>query len=166
MKAQDWFLVVALVCYLIFLYVAINADAVRPGSVRTVYTPNNSVSASTTTTLPARSTYCYDANVMKRLNNLHAPDGAAAYQAGYSDAIDDLLGELGVRENKFSRRPAYHMELNPNLGRTFTFKEQAGGMFFLNTSQYAIELRNRTHIVPFLNKSINSSDYTWWVYVK
>ena len=101
-------------------------------------------------TLPG--TLILDKSTIKWLSTLHASSGAVCYQAGYSDAVDDINTRLGLRTSKFRSRPANPFQYTPEIP-TYRFVMKDKGGYF--------QIDNKTYELEFLTGVSNISNGTW-----
>lgn len=114
-----------------------------------VISHNRVISLVSSTTL-AKAPIVLSVQEQEHLNReCRAKEGAWAYQAGYADACDWLLGEVGIRKG-FASKPSNGFEaIYVNRTRTITFKvDEASNSFRLNMSLYTLDLHRVSDGAP------------------
>jgi hypothetical protein len=107
-----------------------------------------------------------DEAMIKHLNNdCHANEGALAFSTGYARACDWLLGEIGIRENKFSRQPVQAMEaLYPSKNVSAVVPIEDGNYMKFNLSSHSFDILRGDGLVKDSSCILNYSDSYKYAY--
>jgi hypothetical protein len=133
------YLVAGILLFIIIWMLSMDVQGYVISRNRVIYQPKN-LSMTTTTLYQPPKIIVLDENKIDYLNNRCRPEaGTMGYQAGYADACDWLLSEIGVRKYEYKSRPSAAVSMT--IDKTQYIKIPiVDNVFHLNNSLFRVQL--------------------------